>query len=56
MEKKSNDFKIGYVKAYYRVKWIFLEKFMLKLGCRCSWINLIMKYITSISHVVNDES
>lgn len=40
-------------KAYDRVEWDFIKKVMLQIGFSREWVVLIMKYITTISYVVN---
>ena len=51
--------KDGYVavkadmsKAYDRVEWDFLEAMLRKMGFRASWVNLIMKCVTTMRYQV----
>lgn len=37
-------------KAYDRVEWRFLKAVMLKLNFSLNWVNLIMRFITSVSY------
>lgn len=39
--------KLDISKAYDRVEWLFLEQTMIKLGFPRSWVNLIMRCITT---------
>jgi hypothetical protein len=39
--------KLDMMKAYDRVKWIFLEKMLLKLGFAEGWVKMVMRCITS---------
>ncbi|KAH9784956.1 reverse transcriptase domain-containing protein [Citrus sinensis] len=47
--------KLDISKAYDRVEWLFLEHVMLKLGFARTWVNLIMRCITtsSFSIIIN---
>ena len=49
--------KLDMSKAYDRVEWSFLERILLKLGFQDSWVDLIMKCITTVSYsiLVNGE-
>ena len=44
--------KLDMSKACDRVKWIFLEKILLKLGFQASWVALIMECITTVSYFI----
>ena len=44
--------KLNMSKAYDKVKWSFLEKILLKLGFRESWMALIMECITTMSYFI----
>ena len=43
-------------KAYDRVEWDFLEKFMKKMGFDSKWIQLVMNCVKTVSYstIVND--
>ena len=49
--------KLDMSKAYDKVEWAFLEKFLLKMGFEESWVALIMECITTITYsiLVNGE-
>ena len=49
--------KLDMSKAYDRVKWIFLEKIVSKMGFKESWVALIMQCMTIVSYsiLVNGE-
>ena len=49
--------KLDISKAYDKVKLVFLEKILLKMGFPCAWVALIMKCITTVSYsiLVNGE-
>ena len=49
--------KLDMHKAYDRVEWCFLKEIMLKLGFKESWVNLIMKCVSSVEYRVriNDD-
>ena len=62
--KNKHKGKIGFIalkldmsKAYDRVKWIFLEKLVERMGFNGKWITLISAYIRSMSYsiLVNGE-
>ena len=36
-------------KGYDNIEWTFVEKVMLKMGFRDSWVNVIMSCLTSVS-------
>lgn len=40
-------------KAYDRVEWGFLEQIMLHIGFDSSWVNLIMRCVSSVSYSFN---
>ncbi|KAA3467625.1 reverse transcriptase [Gossypium australe] len=44
--------KVDMSKAYDRVEWDFLKKIMLKMGFAESWVDLIMKCISTVSYSV----
>ena len=44
--------KLDMSKVYDRVKWVFLEWILLKLGFQESWVALIMECITTVSYSV----
>lgn len=44
--------KLDLSKAYDRVDWIFLEKFMLKLGFCADWVQLLMQCVSLVSYTV----
>ena len=49
--------KLDMHKAYDRVEWCFLKEIMLKFGFKESWVNLIMKCVSSVEYWVriNDD-
>ena len=49
--------KLDMHKAYDRVEWCFLKEIMLKLGFKESWVNLIMKCVSSMEYrvCINDD-
>ena len=49
--------KLDMSKAYNRVEWEFLMKFMLKLGFNVGWVNLVMRCVesASFSFIINEE-
>ena len=49
--------KLDMSKAYNRVKWVFLEKILLKMGFQDTWVAMIMQCITIVSYsiMVNGE-
>ncbi|KAK3225398.1 hypothetical protein Dsin_005260 [Dipteronia sinensis] len=49
--------KLDMSKAYNKVKWVFIERMMLKLGFSKKWVNLIMRCVLSISYsfILNGE-
>lgn len=44
--------KLDMSKAYDRVEWNFLHAMCLKLGFDCSWIDLIMRCVTSVKYYI----
>ncbi|KAL4318836.1 hypothetical protein GQ457_18G009110 [Hibiscus cannabinus] len=42
-------FKLDMEKAFYRVEWPFLKAVMLRLGFAQSWVELIMRCVSSVS-------
>ena len=44
--------KLDMSKAYNWVKWIFLEKILLKMGFQASWVGLIVECITTVSYSI----
>lgn len=57
--KKHNTSKFGFMalkldmrKAYYRVKWSFLESLMRKMGFNEKWIGLIMVCVKTVTYSI----
>jgi hypothetical protein len=44
--------KLDMSKAYDRVEWMFLERIMRKLGFHGTWVNLVMKCVSSVSYKI----
>jgi hypothetical protein len=44
--------KLDMSKAYDRIEWPFLKKMMQRLGFQESWVNLIMKCVTTVSYQI----
>ena len=49
--------KLDMSKAYDRVKWVFLENILLKMGFSNTWTAFIMECVTTVSYsiLVNGE-
>ena len=45
--------KLDMSKAYDRVEWPFLQEMMLKLGFQRSWVDLIMKCVSTVSYRIS---
>ena len=43
-------------KAYDRLKWVFLEAILLKLGFKPEWVNMIMACVSSVEYKVTYNS
>jgi hypothetical protein len=52
MSRGMAAIKLDMSKAYDRVKWIFLENIMRKMGFHERWVRLIMKCVSSISYKI----
>jgi len=44
--------KLDMSKAYDKVEWTFLENMMRRMGFHLRWVQLIMKYVYSISYKI----
>jgi len=40
--------KFDMSKAYDRIEWSFLDKIMREMGFASQWVNLIMKYVSTV--------
>jgi hypothetical protein len=40
------------IKAYDRVEWDFLARMLMKLSFDDRWVQLIMKYVTTVSYKI----
>lgn len=49
--------KLDMAKVYDKVKWSFLRNIKLQLGCRCSWVEIVVSFVqsTTYSFVINGE-
>lgn len=46
------DIKLGMLKAYDMVEWIFLKNMLNRRGFASVWIKMIMSYLSSINYQV----
>ena len=44
--------KLDMSKAYGRVKWVFLEKIMLRMGFHSKWVSMVMECVRTVSYSV----
>jgi hypothetical protein len=49
---RSVSLKLDMHKAYDRVEWNYLQEIMLKLGFSASWVELVMRLVTTVSFSV----
>ena len=52
MDESYCTYKLDMSKAYNRVDWVFLEKFLLKMGFNKQWVNWGMISVTTVRYRV----